>query len=101
MATIRIIVTLKPGVLDAQGQAVRRGLRALGYGAVQDVKMGRYIELTIPDAYPQEEIHQMCDRLLANPLIEEWRLESSRPNGDRTRSRAEARSPKPEARGLH
>ena len=105
MATVRIIVTLKQGVLDAQGQAVRQGLRALGYGAIHDVKVGRYIELTVPDTYPPEEIREMCDRLLANPLIEEWRLEAvseeTRKRGNVERRRFEARSPKPEARGLH
>lgn len=109
MATIRIIVTLKPGVLDAQGQAVRRGLRALGYSGIQDVKVGRYLELTLPDAYPQEEVHQMCDRLLANPLIEEWRPESTDsnplPSGERERVRGRGR-PGPRTsdigpRGLH
>jgi phosphoribosylformylglycinamidine synthase len=106
MATVRIIVTLKQGVLDAQGQAVRQGLRALGYGAVHDVKVGRYVELTVPDTYPPEEIRELCDRLLANPLIEEWRLEgASEQAGKRAsaggRARGDARSPKPEARGLH
>lgn len=108
MPTIRIIVTLKPGVLDAQGQAVQRGLRALGYGGIQDVKVGRYLELTLPDAYPPEEIHQMCDRLLANPLIEEWRLEDAgngkRDSGSGTKRESrshDARSPKPDVRGLH
>jgi phosphoribosylformylglycinamidine synthase PurS subunit len=98
MATVRIIVTLKQGVLDAQGQAVRQGLGALGYGGVHDVKVGRYIELTVPDTYPADEIHQMCDRLLANPLIEEWRLETG--NGE-TRKRGNAERRGSEARGLH
>ncbi len=110
MSIIRIIVTLKQGVLDAQGQAVRQGLRALGYTGVHDVKVGKYIEITVPDTYPMDEIHQMCDRLLANPLIEEWRLDSDitgngkreTGNGPRRSTRShEARSPKPEARGLH
>lgn len=108
MATIRIIVTLKSGVLDAQGQAVHRGLRALGYSGVQDVKVGRYLELTLPDAYPQDAIHQMCDRLLASPLIEEWRLEETGSGkreagtGSKRQSRSyDARSPKPDVRGVH
>ncbi|HEY3248647.1 MAG TPA: phosphoribosylformylglycinamidine synthase subunit PurS [bacterium] len=109
MAIIRIIVTLKQGVLDAQGQAVQQGLRALGYAGASDVRVGRYIEFTVPDGYPPEGIRQMCDRLLANPLIEEWRLESPRPGplpgGERERvrgrARSEARGPRPQARGLH
>lgn len=100
MAIIRIIITLKQGVLDVQGQAVQQGLRALGYGAANDVKVGRYIEVTVPDAYPPDEINQMCERLLANPLIEEWRIEPST-RASRSRASAEARGPRPQARGLH
>lgn len=74
MATARIIITLKPGVLDAQGQAVLQGLRALGYEAVSGVRVGRYVEITVPDGFSTEEIGQMCKRFLANPLIEQWRL---------------------------
>ncbi len=75
MATVRIIITLKPGVLDAQGQAVQQGLRALGYETVSSVKVGRYLEITVPDDLEVHEIHEMCERFLANPLIEEWRME--------------------------
>ncbi len=76
MATINIVITLKEGILDAQGQAVQQGLRALGYTGVDEVKVGRYVELAVPDAYPMDEVKQMCERLLANPLIEDWRIES-------------------------
>src|SRR2546430_16156548 len=73
MTTIRIIVTLKPGVLDAQGQAVQQGLRALGYESVGGVRVGKCIELAVPDEMPPETLDAMCERFLANPLIEEWR----------------------------
>lgn len=86
MATVRIIVTLKPGILDAQGQAVLQGLHALGYEAVSDVKVGRYLELAVPDAMTPEEINRMCDRFLANPLIEEWRIEAGKAETRNSRS---------------
>src|SRR2546428_10431143 len=73
MATVRIVITLKPGVLDAQGQAVHQGLRALGYETISGVRVGKCIELTVPDQTARDEIDAMCERFLANPLIEEWR----------------------------
>ena len=74
MNTIRIVITLKLGVLDAEGQAVRQGLHALGYESVSEVRVGKHIEITMPDSTSSDEINQMCERFLANPLIEEWRL---------------------------
>src|SRR2546426_9960676 len=73
MATVRIVITLKPGVLDAQGQAVHQGLRTLGYETISGVRVGKCIELTVPDHTARDEIDAMCERFLANPLIEEWR----------------------------
>ncbi len=78
MTTIRITITLKPGVLDAQGQAVLQGLRTLGHDQVSAVRVGRYIELTIPDGIRPDDLDQMCERFLANPLLEEWRIDDPR-----------------------
>jgi phosphoribosylformylglycinamidine synthase PurS subunit len=75
MTTVRIVITLKPGVLDAQGQAVRQGLHALGYESVSEVRIGKHIEITMPDEATVDEINVMCERFLANPLIEEWQVE--------------------------
>ncbi|MDR7452477.1 MAG: phosphoribosylformylglycinamidine synthase subunit PurS [Armatimonadota bacterium] len=96
MGTIRIIVTLKPGILDAAGQAVRRGLQALGYDQVGEVRVGRYIEVTVSDGTRPEEIRQMCERFLANPLIEQWRLERHEPAAGPARGRP-ARGPRQDA----
>ena len=74
MAIVRIVITFKSGVLDAQGQAVEQGLRALGYDSVNGVRVGKYVELTLPDSTPAEEVDRMCAQFLANPLIEEWRV---------------------------
>src|SRR5437870_13780919 len=90
MTTIRIIVTLKPGVLDAQGQAVQQGLRALGYESVGGVRVGKCIELAVPDEMPPETLDAMCERFLANPLIEEWRVEQDEDGGEKLRCRGSA-----------
>ncbi|HVH32380.1 MAG TPA: phosphoribosylformylglycinamidine synthase subunit PurS [bacterium] len=78
MTTIRITITLKPGVLDAQGQAVLQGLRTLGHDQVSGVRVGRYIELIVPDGIRPADLDQMCERFLANPLLEEWRIDDPR-----------------------
>ena len=75
----RVIVTLKKGVLDPQGSAVNRALHAMGYGEVSDVRLGKYIEVTIDEKAPQAEerarLDEMCRKLLANTVIEDYRIE--------------------------
>lgn len=73
MPTFRITIMLKPGILDAPGQAVEQGLRGLAYD-VGRVRMGKVVELTVPEAM-RPRIDEMCERFLANPLIESWRVE--------------------------
>ncbi len=80
MATkVRVYVTLKRGVLDPQGSAVGRALRTMGYDEVDDVRLGKYIEVTLKDgrseAEAKERLHQMCRKLLANTVIEDYRFE--------------------------
>lgn len=74
MPAFRVLIMLKPGVLDAAGQAVERGLSALGY-RIDGVRVGKVIEVASPDASPAI-VHEMCERFLANPLIESWRIEA-------------------------
>jgi phosphoribosylformylglycinamidine synthase subunit PurS len=72
----------KEGILDPQGQAVERALPALGYEGVSDVHVGRLIELDVPNgsgADVTRRVEEMCERLLANPLIESYEVE---PLGD-------------------
>ncbi len=72
----RVYVTLKPGVHDPAGKAVQGGLASLGYNEVQDVRIGRYFEVTVedrPDA--RERLEEMCRKLLANMVIENYRVE--------------------------
>jgi phosphoribosylformylglycinamidine synthase len=71
----RIHVTLKPVVLDPQGEAVLHGLQQLGYTDVAGVRVGKYLEVTLtaPDQSAAEDaVRQMCDKLLANPVIERY-----------------------------
>jgi phosphoribosylformylglycinamidine synthase subunit PurS len=67
----RILVRPKAGILDPQGQAVERALPALGFSGVANVHIGRLIELDVEDA---SQLAQMCERLLANPLIEDYEI---------------------------
>ena len=73
----RVYVTLKTGVLDPQGQAVARALGRLGFGEVQDARIGKFIEMQLADDVKDVEGHlkQMCEKLLANTVIEEYRYE--------------------------
>ena len=74
----RIVVTLKRSVLDPQGQAVSRALGSLGFSEVRDVRLGKIIELDLdePDAAKaRARLQAMCEKLLANTVIEEFRIE--------------------------
>jgi phosphoribosylformylglycinamidine synthase PurS subunit len=74
--TVRIIVTLKPGVLDAPGQAIHGGLDALGHDGVRAVRAGKYFEVELTDdGRLDERVRRICDGFLANTLIEEYRFE--------------------------
>ena len=74
----KVHVMLKPGVLDVQGKAIEGALHGLGFEGVSEVRVGRVIELELAarDAAAAEaEVKAMCERLLANPVIESWRSE--------------------------
>ena len=80
MAMARVYVTLKHGVLDPQGQAVHGALGRLGYGEVTDARIGKYIELKIRELSREGaagRVREMCERLLANGVIEDFRVELS------------------------
>ncbi len=79
---VRVLIRPKEGILDPQGQAVERALPALGYEDVSNVHVGRLVELDVPDggrADVKQRVEEMCERLLANPLIESYEVE---PLGD-------------------
>lgn len=77
----RVVVTLKKSVLDPQGQAVSRALGSLGFSEVKDVRLGKIIELDLDArdaAEAKRRVEQMCEKLLANTVIEEYRVEEIR-----------------------
>jgi len=71
----RILVRLKPGVLDPQGRAVHHSLEGLGFTGVEDVRIGRVIELDLVDDTSDDDIDKMCRQLLANMVIENYSIE--------------------------
>jgi len=76
MATARITITLKPTVLDAQGEVVCSALHALGFESVERVHMGKFVELELADGdEPRPAVEAMCSELLANPVFEDCRIE--------------------------
>lgn len=72
---VRIFVSLKPGVLDPQGRAVHHALEGLGFDGVEDVRVGRMIEMDVADGTSDEALDDMCRKLLANMVIENYRIE--------------------------
>jgi phosphoribosylformylglycinamidine synthase len=71
----QVTVMLKQGVLDPQGEAVRHALGALGFGGVEGVRQGKLIELDLAEGTSEEEVRRMCEALLANTMIESYRIE--------------------------
>jgi phosphoribosylformylglycinamidine synthase PurS subunit len=67
----RVLVRPKPGILDPQGKAVERALPALGFAGVSQVRVGRLVELEVDQP---AQLESMCERLLANPLIEDYEI---------------------------
>lgn len=71
----RVFVTLKNGVLDPQGKAIHHALEGLGFAGVNDVRQGKMIELDLADGTSDTDIEAMCTKLLANTVIENFRVE--------------------------
>jgi phosphoribosylformylglycinamidine synthase subunit PurS len=67
----RVLIRPKEGILDPQGQTVERALPALGFDGVSEVRIGRLVELDVPDI---AEVEAMCEKLLANPLVEDYEV---------------------------
>jgi phosphoribosylformylglycinamidine synthase PurS subunit len=81
MARARVTITLKKTIMDAQGQTVERALHNLGYSGVGNLRIGKFIEMQLNGA-PKEQLSsqldEMCRKLLANPIIEDFRFEIER-----------------------
>ncbi|MEM9810947.1 MAG: phosphoribosylformylglycinamidine synthase subunit PurS [Pseudomonadota bacterium] len=78
---VRVFITLKNGVLDPQGKAIEGALHGLGFEGASNVRQGKMIELDITDANKASEAEEkakaMCEKLLANPVMESYRIEVS------------------------
>jgi len=72
---VDVHVTLKPGVLDPQGRAIGHALGALGFDGVGEVRVGKVIRLELADGTPPDRVDEMCRALLANTVIENYRVE--------------------------
>jgi phosphoribosylformylglycinamidine synthase PurS subunit len=80
MMEARIHVTLKKSVLDPQGDTVKSGLASLGFSGVEDCRIGKFMVLKLQESDPQKaraQVDEMCRKLLANPVIEEYVFEIS------------------------
>lgn len=82
---VKIETMLKESIVDPQGQAVKRGLDALGYKNVEDVHVGKYMEITVRDVEDKKEVEkqveEMCERLLANVVIEDYSFQIEKGEG--------------------
>ena len=72
---VRVYVTLKKGVLDPQGKAIHHALEGLGFAGVNDVRAGKLIELDVDPGTSEGDVEEMCRKLLANTVIENYRIE--------------------------
>ena len=74
----KVYITLKPGLLDAQGKTIKSALESLGFKGVHDVRVGKYLELELNGARPasaKKAVERMCQKLLANPVVETYRID--------------------------
>jgi phosphoribosylformylglycinamidine synthase PurS subunit len=78
MLEAQIFVTLKRSVLDPQGETVKSGIHSLGFGGVEDCRVGKFMVLRLSETDPERakgQVEEMCRKLLANPVIEEYRFQ--------------------------
>lgn len=82
---VKIETKLKDGILDPQGKAVKTGLKSLGYDNVKSVFVGKYMEIVLNDIDEKNEaaemVEEMCEKLLANPVIEDYKYELMKMEG--------------------
>ena len=76
---VRVLVRLKPGILDVQGAAVQRALAGLGFADLRDLRVGKLIEIDVDAATPgaaRQRVDEMCRKLLANTILEDYTIEA-------------------------
>ena len=77
----RVVITLKPGLLDVQGKTIKSALEALGFHGIQDVRMGKVIEVELKhrsSTSAKKDVERMCEKLLTNPVVEQYRIDVAR-----------------------
>jgi len=72
---VKVHITLKKGVLDPQGKAIGQALQSLGFDEVGNVRQGKFIEIDVPEGTDKTRVAQMCEKLLANPVMEDYTIE--------------------------
>jgi phosphoribosylformylglycinamidine synthase len=85
---VRVYVTLKKGVLDPQGKAIHHALEGLGFAGVNDVRAGKLIELELAEGISDGDVEEMCRRLLANTVIENFVIENDKVRIERAETAA-------------
>jgi len=83
---VRVYVTLKKGVLDPQGKAIHHALEGLGFSGINDVRAGKLIELDMDEGAGDDDVEEMCRKLLANTVIENFVIENDKGRIERTES---------------
>ena len=73
--TIHVRILPREGILDPQGKAIAHALHNMGFGDVADVRAGKLIRLSVPANVTQADVQAMCERLLVNPIIEDYQIE--------------------------
>ena len=75
---LRVLVRLKPGIMDVQGAAVKRALAGLGFSEIADLRIGKVIEIELDDSTrdARARVREMCGQLLANPILEDFTIET-------------------------
>jgi len=76
MKTIKVVVTLKQGILDPQGLAIKHAMESIDCEGIENVRVGKYIELKFSNDISEERLNQICEQLLSNPVIEDYRIET-------------------------
>ncbi|MFH1860722.1 MAG: phosphoribosylformylglycinamidine synthase subunit PurS [bacterium] len=75
MKKVKVYVTLKEGILDPQGLTTKHALESINYEGIEDVRVGKYMELKFSKDVSEERLNQMCEQVLSNPVIEDYRIE--------------------------
>lgn len=76
MKRFEIFITGKEGIFDPAGETSKSALLNLGYTGIQDLSIGKFVQIEVDDSVTQEQVEEMCEKLLANPVIEDYEIKS-------------------------